>query len=352
MKGLVLSGGHGTRLRPITYSQQKQLVPIANKPILFYAIEDIIEADIHDIAIIVGPNREQVVEAVQSRKWDATVEFISQDSPRGIAHAVKISEDFLDDEPFVVYLGDNILREGITEHVRSFLRAGVDASILLSEVKNPQQFGVAELDHEGKVVRLVEKPSQPPSNLALAGIYLFKPAIFEGIGSIKPSGRGELEITDSIQWLIDNDYTVRASIVSGWWKDTGKVEDILEANTLILDDIQTDIRGRVESGTITGRVVMGEDTVLTGGSSVRGPTIIGRGCRISNAYIGPYTSIGDGCEIVDTEVEGSVVMDGTRIHDVEHVVDSLIGKNVLIEKGDCLPNGHRLNIGDNSVVRL
>ena len=191
-----------------------------------------------------------MVETVQSKKWDATIEFISQDSPRGIAHAVKISKDFLDDEPFVVYLGDNILREGITEHVRSFLRGGVDASILLSKVKNPQQFGVAKLDHEGKVIRLVEKSRQPPSNLALAGIYLFEPVIFEGISSIKPSERGELEITDSIQWLIDNGYTVKASIVSGWWKDTGKAEDILEANTLILDDIQTDIRGRVENGTI------------------------------------------------------------------------------------------------------
>jgi len=352
MRGLVLSGGHGTRLRPITYSYQKQLIPVANKPILFYAIEDIIEAGIHEIGIVVGPNKEQVMDTVLSREWDATIEFIEQDAPRGIAHAVKISQGFLKDEPFVVYLGDNILREGITRHVDEFLSLGVDASILLSHVSNPQQFGVAQLDEQGKVMRLIEKPKHPPSDLALVGIYLFRPVIFDAVHSITPSWRNELEITDAIQWLIDHGYSVKASIVDGWWKDTGKSEDILEANTLVLDDIHTDIRGTVEDAIIRGRVVVGEGTVLRGGSVVKGPAIIGKGCTISNAYIGPYTSIGDGCEIVGTEVEGSVVMEGARILDVERVVDSLIGRDALVERGNSLPKGHSFKIGDNSIVRI
>jgi len=352
MRGLVLSGGHGTRLRPITYSHQKQLIPVANKPILFYAIEDIIEAGIHEIGIVVGPNKEQVMDTVLSREWDATIEFIEQDAPRGIAHAVKISQGFLKDEPFVVYLGDNILREGITRHVDDFITSGVDASILLSHVSNPQQFGVAQLDEQGRVIRLIEKPKRPPSDLALVGIYLFMPVIFDAVHSITPSWRNELEITDAIQWLIDHGYSVRASIVDGWWKDTGRSEDILEANTLVLDDIRPDIRGTVEDAVIRGRVVVGEGTVLTGGSVVKGPAIIGRGCTISNAYIGPYTSIGDGCEIVGTEVEGSVVMEGARILDVERVVDSLIGRDALVERGNSLPKGHSLKIGDNSVVKI
>lgn len=352
MRGLVLSGGRGTRLRPITYSHQKQLIPVANKPILFYAIEDIIEAGIHEIGIVVGPNKEQVMDTVLSREWDATIEFIEQDAPMGIAHAVKVSQGFLKDEPFVVYLGDNILREGITRHVDEFLSSGVDASILLSHVSNPQQFGVAQLDEQGKVIRLIEKPRHPPSDLALVGIYLFMPVIFDAVHSITPSWRNELEITDAIQWLIDRGYSVRASIVDGWWKDTGKSEDILEANTLVLDDIQTDIRGTVEDAIIRGRVVVGEGTVLTGGSVVKGPAIIGRGCTISNAYIGPYTSIGDGCEIVGTEVEGSVVMEGARILKVERVVDSLIGRHALVERGNSLPSGHSFKIGDNSLVRI
>ena len=247
MKALILSGGHGTRLRPLTYSQQKQLIPVANKPVLFYAIEDVIEAGVKEIGIITGPNREQVIETVSSVEWDAEITFIHQGDPKGLAHAILVAEEFLDDEEFVMYLGDNILRDGIVEHARRFKELNPDSLILLTEVEEPQRFGVAELDKNGRVKRLVEKPKVPPSNYALVGVYFFKPVIIEACKDIKPSWRNELEITDAIQWLIDNGYRVEASIVKGWWKDTGKPEDILEANRLILEDIQPKMRARLRT---------------------------------------------------------------------------------------------------------
>lgn len=222
MKALILSGGHGTRLRLLTYSQQKQLIPVANKPVLFYAIEDVIEAGIRDIGIIVGPNKEQVMETVNSVDWDAEIEFVYQGEPKGLAHAILVAEEFLDDEEFVMYLGDNILRDGIVTHAQRFKDLNPDSLILLTEVDEPQRFGVAELDENGRVKRLKEKPKVPPSNYALIGVYFFKPIIIEACKSIKPSWRNELEITDAIQWLIENGYRVEASIVEGWWKDTGK----------------------------------------------------------------------------------------------------------------------------------
>lgn len=353
MKGLVLSGGHGTRLRPLTYSQQKQLIPVANKPILFYAIEDIIASDIHDIGIIVGPNRDQVEKTVQSRDWDASIEFIPQDAPRGLAHTVLISEEFLGDESFVMYLGDNLLCNGITEPVSSFKASGADASILLTEVDHPERFGVAKLDEQGRVVHLIEKPKIPPSNLALVGVYLFKPIIFEAVKAIKPSWRNELEITDAIQWLVDEGYHVKASIARGWWKDTGMPGDILSANNLILDVLEPSCQGKILDGSlIQGRVELGEGSILEKGSVVRGPAIIGRDCKISNSYIGPYTSIGDGCEIANSEIEGSIVMDGTRIDVRRKIVDSLIGANVRIFESAQKPNGHRFVVGDSSEVRV
>ena len=348
MKGLIISGGYGTRLRPITYSQQKQLIPVANKPILFYAIEDVIEAGAKEIGIVLGPNKKQVMKTVKSENWDAEIDFIYQGKPMGLAHTILVAEDFLDDE-FVMYLGDNILREGIVEHAKRFKENNYDASIMLTEVKNPQQFGVADINEDGTIERLVEKPEVPPSNLALVGIYFFKPVILEACKSIKPSWRNELEITDAIQWLIDNGYKVGWTKVEGWWKDTGKPEDILEANRLILDDIQTKSDGTAKNSRIIGRVIIEKGAEIKDGI-VKGPSIIGKNCVIKNSYIGPYTSIGNECVIEDTEIEDSIVMDRSEIIEGGRIVESLIGKEVKIKRKTDLPNGRRLIIGDNSEI--
>ncbi|HIH69037.1 glucose-1-phosphate thymidylyltransferase [Methermicoccus shengliensis] len=351
MKALILSGGHGTRLRPLTYSQQKQLIPVANKPVLFYAIEDVIEAGIKDIGIIVGPNKEQVMETVNSVDWDAEIEFIYQGEPKGLAHAILVAEEFLDNEEFVMYLGDNILRGGIVDHANKFKELNPDSLILLTEVDEPQRFGVAELDENGRVKKLVEKPKVPPSNYALVGVYFFKPIIIEACKNIKPSWRNELEITDAIQWLIDNGYRVEASIVEGWWKDTGKPEDILEANRLILDDIQPKNEGKAENSRIMGRVVIESGTVIKD-SVIKGPCVVGKNCRIVNSYIGPYTSIGNNCEIEGTEIEDSVIMDGSKIINAGRFVESLIGRNVKIQECNSKPRGYRFIVGDNSDIVL
>lgn len=350
MKGLIISGGYGTRLRPLTYSQQKQLIPVANKPILFYAIEDVIDAGAKEIGIIVGPNKEQVIETVKSTDWDAEIEFIYQGEPKGLAHTILIAENFLDDE-FVMYLGDNILREGIVEHTKKFKENKHDASIMLTEVKNPQQFGVADINEDGTIKRLIEKPKEPPSNLALVGIYFFKPVILEACKSIKPSWRNELEITDAIQWLIDNGYNVGWTKVEEWWKDTGKPEDILEANRLILEDLTHEIRGEVK-GEIRGKVSIGKETKVNENSVIKGPALIGQKCLIKDSYIGPYTSIGNDCEIINSEVEDSVVMDGAKLINAGNVVDSMIGRGAIIEKNKSLPKGSKFVIGDNSWVRI
>lgn len=351
MKALILSGGHGTRLRPITYSQQKQLIPVANKPILFYAIEGVIEAGIRNIGIVVGPNKEQVRETVNNANFDAEITFIEQDAPRGLAHAVLISEDFIGDEPFVMYLGDNILKEGIIKHTENFRKKNFDANIMLTEVNNPEEFGVAELSENGNVKRLIEKPEKPPSNLALVGIYFFTYPIHEAGKNIKPSWRNELEITDAIQWLIDNGYDVAASVVSGWWKDTGKPEDILAANRLILDDLTAEIKGKVR-GEVRGRVSTGTGTKVNEDSVIKGPALIGRDCVIKGSYIGPYTSIGNNCKIINAEVEDSVVMDGSRLINAGNIVDSMIGRGAVIEKNESLPKGTKFIIGDNSWVGI
>ena len=350
MKGLILSGGYGTRLRPITYSQQKQLIPVANKPILFYAIEDAIEAGAKEIGIIVGPNKEQVMETVKSVDWDAEIEFVYQGEPKGLAHTILVAEDFLDDN-FVMYLGDNILREGIVEHAKKFKENKNDASIMLTGVENPQQFGVADINEDGTIKRLIEKPEVPPSNLALVGIYFFKPVILEACKSIKPSWRNELEITDAIQWLIDNGYEVGWTKVEGWWKDTGKPEDILEANRLILDDLTHEIKGEVK-GEIRGRVSIDKGSKVNENSVIKGPALIGRDCLIKDGYIGPYTSIGNNCEIINSEVEDSVVMDGAKLINAGNIVDSMIGRGAVVEKNKSLPKGSKFTIGDNSWVRI
>ena len=351
MKGLILSGGYGTRLRPITYSQQKQLIPVANKPILFYAIEDVIEAGVKDIGIIVGPNKEQVMETVNRANFNAEITFIEQDAPRGLAHAVLISEDFIGKEPFVMYLGDNILKGGIIQYVERFKKQDIDASILLTPYENPERFGVAELNSDGSVKRLIEKPKKPPSNLVLVGIYFFGETIFEAVKKIKPSWRNELEITDAIEYLIEKSFKVHSEIVSGWWKDTGEPEDILTANRLILDDLIHNIKGEV-AGEIRGRISIDKGTKVNENSVIKGPALIGKDCVIKNSYIGPYTSIGNNCRIINSEVEDSVVMDGVRLINAGNIVDSMIGRGAVIEKNKKLPKGNKFVIGDNSWVRI
>ncbi len=351
MKALILSGGHGTRLRPITHSQQKQLIPIANKPVLFYAIEDVIEAGAGKVGIIVGPNKDQVIETVGSRDWDAEVEFIFQGDPAGLAHTILVAEEFLGDDDFIMYLGDNVIKGGILKHSAKFLESGTDSLVLLTEVEDPQRFGVADLDEMGRVRRLVEKPKVPPSNYALVGIYFFKPSIIEACKSIRPSWRNELEITDAIQWLLDNGRRVEASIVDGWWKDTGKAEDILEANRLILDEMKPKNEGVLRSSRIFGRAVIGKGCVIEN-SEIKGPCILGADCSIRDSYIGPYTSINDGCTIEGTEVEDSVIMEGCTISRAGRIVESLIGKNVVIRENGRRPAGHRFIAGDSSEILL
>lgn len=350
MKGLILSGGLGTRLRPLTHSQQKQLIPVANKPVLFYAIEDLIEAGIKDIGIIVGPNKEDVKKTVRSKDWDANIEFIHQPEPKGLSHAIIVAEDFLDGEPFVMYLGDNILREGIVDHAKDFLNSDCESSIMLNKVSNPQAFGIAKTNEDGEIVQLIEKPKNPPTNLAVIGVYFFRPAIFKAVKEIKPSWRNQLEITDAIQWLIDNNYRVKSSLVRGWWKDTGKPEDILHANKLVLDEIKSDIPKNINAN-ITGKVEIPQTSSIDKKSIIKGPVSIGENCVIKNAKIGPYVSIGDNCKIVNSKIENSVIMKNTKIQTPKKIVDSLLGKDVKIHENTS-PKTHKLTIGDHSKIHL
>jgi len=353
VKGLILSGGRGTRLRPLTYTSAKQLVPVANKPVLFYGIEAIADAGITDIGIVVGDTQAEIRAAVgDGSRWGVKVQYIEQDAPRGLAHAVKISRDYIGDEPFVMYLGDNLLNKGITQFVREFEAQKPAAQILLTHVPDPQMFGVAQLEN-GKVVRLVEKPKEPIGDLALVGVYMFGPDVFESVNRIKPSSRNELEITDAIQDLIDRGLTVRPHIVEGWWKDTGKLEDMLEANRLILETFERKIEGQVDAESrVEGKVVIEKGAVVER-SVIRGPAIIGRGARIVHAYVGPFTSIGNEVDIKDTEIEHSIVLEGSSLRDLANrVIDSLIGRNVRIWREPVKPSAYRFMLGDNSEVGI
>ena len=353
MKGLILSGGKGTRLRPLTYTSAKQLVPVANKPVLFYGIEALAEAGIREIGIVVGETQAEIRAAVgDGSRWGVQITYIEQDAPRGLAHAVLISERFIGGEPFVMYLGDNLLNKGITAFTDEFVRVRPAAQILLARVPDPQMFGVAELD-DGRVVRLVEKPKEPKSDLALVGVYMFSPAVFDSVKRIKPSFRNELEITDAIQDLIDRGLPVRPHLVEGWWKDTGKLEDMLEANRLILDTIERRIEGTVDAESrIEGKVVI-EPGAVVERSVIRGPVVIGANARIVHAYVGPFTSIGAGAEIRDSEIEHSIVLEGSIISDLgNRVADSLIGRNVKITRMPVKPTAYRFMLGDNSEVGI
>lgn len=353
MKGLILSGGKGTRLRPLTFTQAKQLVPVANKPVLFYGIEALKEAGIKEIGIVVGDTKDEIKEAVgDGSRWGIHIEYIEQEAPLGLAHAVKISEDFLGKSHFVMYLGDNILKSGIKSLVEEFKEKEPNSLILLTEVPNPQMFGVAELKDE-KVVRLVEKPKKPMSNLALVGVYMFDFHIFEAVNAIEPSWRNELEITDAIQYLITHGYKVIPHLVTGWWKDTGKIEDILEANLLILESISSKIEGKVdEASKINGQVIL-EKGVVVKNSIIRGPAIIGAETEIVDSYIGPFTSIQKECKIIRTEIEHSIVLEGSEIQDVGSRIDgSLVGRDVRIYKCPPKPSVYRFMVGDKSEIAI
>ena len=353
MKGLILSGGKGTRLRPLTFTQAKQLVPVANKPVLFYGIEALKEAGIKEICIVVGDTKDEIKEAVgDGSRWGIRISYIEQETPLGLAHAVKISEGFLGDEPFVMYLGDNILKSGIKSLVKEFKEKKPNSLILLTEVPNARMFGVAEL-RDGKVVRLVEKPKKPVSNLALVGVYMFDSHIFEAVNALKPSWRNELEITDAIQYLVDHGYEVHPYLVSGWWKDTGKIEDILEANRLILESIQGKMDGRVDKASRVNGEVIVEEGVVVQNSIIRGPAIIGAETEIVDSYIGPFTSIQESCKIIKTEIEHSIVMEGSEIRDVGSRIDeSLIGRDVKIYKCPPKPSVYRFMVGDKSEIGI
>lgn len=353
MKALILSGGKGTRLRPITHTAAKQLVPVANKPILFYAIEAMKAAGIYKVGIVVGDTHEEVRAAVGTgEKWEVEVTYIQQEAPLGLAHAVKISEAFMEGEPFVMFLGDNLIRDGVASFVDHFVESGANAQILLAHVPNPQDFGVADLS-QGRVVRLIEKPKDPPSDLALVGVYMFDSNVFEAVNSIKTSARGELEITDAIQYLIDHGYRVESKVVEGWWKDTGKLEDMLEANRLVLDGLQPENLGEVDSESeIHGRVSIGKGSRIIA-SSVRGPVIIGEDCVIENAFIGPYTSINDGVVVRGSEIEHSIILQDSEILGIgSRMADSLVGRNVKITKGTRRPQAYRIMVGDSSEVSV
>jgi glucose-1-phosphate thymidylyltransferase len=356
VKGLILAGGQGTRLRPLTYTRAKQLIPIANKPNLFHVVEDLSKAGITDIGVIISPETgAEVQEALHDGgQFGVRFTFIQQHAPWGLAHAVKTAAAYLADEPFDMYLGDNLLSGGIVHVVEGYRVGAQHAIFLLTPVENPSQFGVALLDARGRVVRLMEKPKEPPSNLALVGVYLFDPIIHEVIDSLKPSERGEYEITDAIQGLIDRDYRVEAHQVRGWWKDTGKPEDLLDANRLVLAQLARDIRGELDGSEVSGEVVI-EPTARLVRSIVRGPAHIATGALIEDSYVGPYTAIGRRARIVRSEVEYSILLDEAEICDLPYRLDaSVIGQGVVVDGNTRGPRRHtvQLFLGDRSRVRL
>jgi glucose-1-phosphate thymidylyltransferase len=353
MKALVLAGGSGTRLRPITHTSAKQLVPVGNKPVIDFGLEAIAAAGIEDVGIIVGHTGPEIQAHVgDGSRYGIRVTYVPQPEPLGLAHAVLTAEPFLGRDDFVMYLGDNLIAGGITEFVRQFDERRPHAQILLARVRDPERFGVAELGEDGHVARLVEKPAEPRSDLALVGVYLFSGAILDACHAIAPSPRGELEITDAIQWLIDQGMVVAERTITGWWKDTGKLVDMLEANRIVLDTYEQRVDGTLdEASEIQGRVVVEEGATLIG-SVVRGPAIIGKRTRLVNTFVGPYTAIHHDCDIRDAEIEHSIVLEETRIADVGRLEDSLIGKQVDVTRSRRRPAALRLMLGDHSRVDL
>jgi glucose-1-phosphate thymidylyltransferase len=354
MKALILSGGKAMRLRPLTHTSAKQLLPVANTPILFYALASIRAAGIRDIGIVVGATRLEVMAAVgDGSRWDADVTYIHQEEPLGLAHAVAVARDFLGDERFVMYLGDNLIEGGVAGFVEEFRRERPAAEILLKPVRNPQDFGVAELNPDGSIRRLVEKPKRPASDLALVGVYLFTPEIHASIARIRPSARGELEITDAIQDLIDRGCRVLSHRLEGWWLDTGKKDDLLEANRVVLDTTERDVRGEVDAASrVLGSVRIGPGTRLVE-SEVRGPAVIGAGCTIVRSTVGPYASVGDGATLEDVRLEHSILMEHSTLRGLDGTVaDSILARHVEVRRGDGPPHVYRLMLGDDSKMEI
>jgi len=355
MKGLVLSGGRGSRLRPLTYTGAKQLVPVANRPILYYVLDNLAEAGVRDVGMIISPETgKDIRNAVgDGRDWDIEIRYILQEEPLGLAHAVKVARPFLGADPFIMYLGDNLIGSGIEPFRNAFEQSDADAAILLKEVDTPSSFGIAEIDEEGRVIRLVEKPKNPASNLALVGIYFFSPKIHEAIDSIQPSWRGELEITDAIQWLLDRGEKVSSHRLEGWWLDTGKKDDLLTANTAVLDLwTQREIKGEVDGASqVTGRVCLGKGSRIIS-STVRGPVVIGEDVTIEGSFIGPFTSVGNGCRILFSAVEHSVMLENATIERIDRLEDSLVGRGSCVVHAQGNHQAYRLMIGDDSVVEL
>jgi glucose-1-phosphate thymidylyltransferase len=353
VKALVLAGGAGTRLRPITYTSAKQLVPVANKPILFYGLEQIRDAGITDVGIIVGDTHADIEAAVgdgSALGIDPT--FIRQDEPLGLAHAVLTAERFLGDDDFVMFLGDNLIEGGITGMVSAFRDHRPDAQLLLKRVDDPERFGVAELAEDGSIRALIEKPMDPPSDLALVGVYIFTPAILDAARRIEPSGRGELEITDAIQRLLDDGATVHASQVDGWWLDTGKKDELLEANRIVLGTLERRIEGtHDDESEIVGEVVVEPGATLTR-TIVRGPAIIGAGSHLEDSFVGPFTSIGRSCTVERSELEYSVLLDGCHVSDIPRLEGSLLGREARVRRTARRPSAHRLMLGDHSQVEI
>jgi glucose-1-phosphate thymidylyltransferase len=359
LKGLILSGGKGTRLRPITHTSAKQLVPVANKPVLFYGIEAMAEAGIEEVGIIIAPETGPEIEAAagDGSRFGVRITFIVQDEPLGLAHAVLTAEPFLGASPFVMYLGDNLLQGGIADLVAAFRKNQPDALILLTPVPDPQNYGVAELapapaGETGRIVRLTEKPPVPATDLALVGVYMFTAGIHDAARAIDPSSRGELEITDAIQYVVDAGLRVEPHIVRGWWKDTGRLEDMLEANRLILDNLSERIDGELIDSQVDGRVVIERGARLER-TTVRGPAIVGADARLSDCYIGPYTAIGERCSISGAEVEHSILLAGSSVCDLDgRMESSLLGRNVTIRRGERSPRAYRFMVGDNSDISI
>ncbi len=355
MKGVILHGGHGTRLRPLTHTGPKQLIPVANKPISQYVLEDLKNVGVKDVAFIVGGVMPEKVRDYygDGSKFGVKIKYLEQDRPGGIAQAVGLTEDFVGKSPFIVYLGDNLLKGGISGIASEFEQRKYDAMVLLCKVDHPQQFGVAEFDKNGKLVRLVEKPKEPPSNFALTGIYFLTPLIFKMIRKLKPSWRGELEITEAIQMMLEQGCNVGYRIVEGWWKDTGTVEDILEANILVLDEMEPKLEADVEGSCLQGRVSVGKNAQIKSGAMIRGPTVIGENAVIeSEVYIGPYTSVGNGTHVKRGEIENSIIMEKCVIEIGTKIIDSIIGAHTEITTNQKGPKGHKLIVGENSRIIL
>ncbi len=356
MKALILSGGKGTRLRPLTYTGAKQLVPVANKPILWYGIEAIVQAGITDIGIIISPETGQEIKEKtgDGTQFGAKITYITQNKPAGLAHAVKIAQPFLGDSPFIMYLGDNLVEADLTTFLSEFQKQEQDSLILLCPVSQPSAFGVAKVDSQGNVLQLVEKPKDPPSNLALVGIYFFNQTVHSAIAQIEPSARGELEITDAIQWLIDQQKKVASRQLQGWWLDTGKKDDLLEANRIILDTrLAIEVLGEIdEHSQIIGRVKIGKGTKIKN-STIRGPVIIGENCLLENCFIGPYSSIANETTLIEADLEHSVILRQAKVLNIhQRIVDSLIGERVQLKVAPKRPKAMRFLIGDDSQIEL